>query len=969
MATSLDMRGDSGLADRFRRALDGDVLFDAFSRGRYSTDASIYQIEPLGVVVPRRQQDLITAVQLAAAEGLPVLPRGGGTSQCGQTVGEAVVVDTSKYLNGIIEFDAAARRVTVEPGIVLDELNRFLKPHGLFFPVDVSTGNRATIGGMTGNNSCGARSIRYGNMVHNVAGIEAVMANGDIQRFGPVPGNLGGMDTAPAYRDLVERLRGIAAREAQEMAARWPKLLRRVGGYNIDTLSPSGHNMAHMLVGSEGTLAAFTRIELALQPLPAHKTLGVCHFPTFYAAMDATQHIVELKPAAVELVDRTMIELARDIPMFRATVDAFVQGEPDAILLVEFAGEDQDRQFRGLKRLVELMGTLGYPDSVVEATDPGFQSAIWDVRKQGLNIMMSMKGDGKPVSFIEDCAVALEDLAEYTDRLNGVFARHGTSGTWYAHASVGCLHVRPILNMKDEGDVRKMRTIAEEAFAMVREYKGSHSGEHGDGLVRSEFHEPMFGERITRAFEDVKAAFDPAGIFNPGKIVRPSKMDDRSLFRFKPGYAADVPDTALDWSDWFGFAGAVEMCNNNGACRKSNPGVMCPSYRATGEEQHLTRGRANTLRLALSGQLGPDAFTSDEMYAAMDLCVGCKGCKRECPTGVDMARMKTEFLYHYRKRHGLSLKDRLIAYLPRYAPTAARLSGLANLRDRLPGLPALSEKMLGFSARRSLPAWCGDWFKSDEAVGPDEADVVLLVDTFNRYFEPENVRAALAVLRAGGYRVRVAEAADNGRPLCCGRTFLSAGLVDEAKAEARRMLEALRPYVAQGRPVIGLEPSCLFTLRDEFLAMLPGEETAKLAENAMLFEEFLVREREQDRLDLPLKPVAEARALLHGHCHQKAFGAMSAVERVLALVPGLAVETIPSGCCGMAGAFGYEAEHYEVSMKIGELDLLPAVRAADVETLIVADGTSCRHQIEDGAQRSAVHVARVLERALANVQA
>ncbi len=967
MTTAHNLRGDSGLAGRFRRAVNGDVLFDAFSRGRYSTDASIYQIEPLGVVVPRSQQDLVAAVQLAASEGLPVLPRGGGTSQCGQTVGEAVVVDTSKYVNGIVHFYPAERRVTVEPGIVLDELNRFLKPHGLFFPVDVSTGNRATIGGMAGNNSCGARSIRYGNMVHNVAGIEAVLANGEIQRFGPVPGNLGGMDTAPAYRDLVERLRGIAAREAAEMAARWPKLLRRVGGYNIDTLSPSGHNMAHMLVGSEGTLAAFTQIELALQPLPAHKTLGVCHFPTFYAAMDATQHIVELKPAAVELVDRTMIELARDIPMFRATVDAFVQGEPDAILLVEFAGEDRDQQLRDLRRLVDLMGTLGFPDAVVEATDPGFQSAIWEVRKQGLNIMMSMKGDGKPVSFIEDCAVALEDLAEYTDRLNEVFAKHGTSGTWYAHASVGCLHVRPILNMKDEGDVRKMRTIAEEAFAMVREYKGSHSGEHGDGLVRSEFHEPMFGDRITKAFEDVKAAFDPADIFNPGKIVRPSKMDDRSLFRFKPGYAADVPDTALDWSDWFGFAGAVEMCNNNGACRKSNPGVMCPSYRATGEEQHLTRGRANTLRLALSGQLGPDAFTSDEMYAAMDLCVGCKGCKRECPTGVDMARMKTEFLYHYRERHGLSLKDRLIAYLPRYAPTAARLSGLANLRDRLPGLPGLSEKMLGFSARRSLPAWRGDWFKSDNAAaGPDDADVVLLVDTFNRYFEPENVRAALAVLRAGGYRVRVAEAADNGRPLCCGRTFLSAGLVDEARAEARRMLAALRPHVARGRPVIGLEPSCLFTLRDEFLAMLPGEETAKLAENAMLFEEFLVREHEQDRLDLPLKPVSESRALLHGHCHQKAFGAMSAVEQVLALVPGLAVETIPSGCCGMAGAFGYEAEHYDVSMKIGELDLLPAVRAADEKTLIVADGTSCRHQIKDGAQRSAIHVARVLERALAN---
>ena len=970
MTTPYPHPGDSALAARLRRELAGEVLFDPFSRGRYATDASIYQIEPVGVVVPRTRDDLVAAVQIAAEEGVPILPRGAGTSQCGQTVGAALVIDFTKHLDGILALDAEARRVTVEPGLVLDRLNKALKPQGLFFPVDVSTASRATIGGMAGNNSCGARSIRYGNMVHNVRAIEAVLADGTTIEFGPVPGNLGGLEDT--YRELVERLRGLAAREAGELAARFPKLLRRVGGYNIDTLSPEGHNMAHVLVGSEGTLSAFSRITLDLQPIPPHKVLGVCHFPTFYAAMDATRHIVALDPAAVELVDRTMIDLARDIPIYAGTVGRFIKGAPEAVLLVEFAGEDHAEQVRGLKRLGALMADLGYPDGVVEAVEPAFQAEIWEVRKAGLNIMMSMKGDGKPVSFIEDCAVALDDLADYTDRLTQVFAKHGTSGTWYAHASVGCLHVRPILNMKDEADVKKMRTIAEEAFAMVREYKGSHSGEHGDGLVRSEFHEPMFGARLTRAFEEVKEAFDPAGLFNPGKIVKPPKMDDRSLFRFKPGYAAQVDnmamETALDWSAWGGFAGAVEMCNNNGACRKADPGVMCPSFRVTKDEQHLTRGRANTLRLAISGQLGPDAMASDALAETMDLCVSCKGCKRECPTGVDMARMKIEVLHQRRRRHGLPLRERLIAYVPRYAPWAARVAPLLNLRDRLPGLPALSERLLGFSARRSLPKWRRDPFRGWESkvANGEGRRVVLLADTFSRAFEPDNARAACRVLEAAGYRVEVATVPEGGRPLCCGRTFLSAGLVEEAKAEARRALAALKPYVDEGVPIVGLEPSCLLTLRDEFTVLQPGEDTQRLAAAAQLFEEFLAAEQAAGRLNLPLKPLPQKKALLHGHCHQKAFAVLGAVEAALRLIPDLEVTTIESSCCGMAGAFGYEAAHYDVSMKMAELSLLPAVRAAGETTLLVADGTSCRHQIADGAGREAIHVARALEQALAS---
>src|SRR5438067_10300293 len=962
--------GSPRLEARLRRELQGEVLFDRFSRGRYSTDASIYQIEPLGVVVPKDRADVTAALTIAREEGVPVLPRGGGTSQCGQTVARALVLDCSKYMDRVVALDPEARRVTVQPGVVLERLNASLRRHKLFYPVDVSTGDRATIGGMTANNSCGARSIRYGNMVHNVRAIDAVLADGSEAHFAEVAGNFGEEVAPERYRGLVRDMRALHRRAADEIDRRFPKLLRRVGGYNIDMIagdgSHGGHNMAHLLVGSEGTLGFFTEIELDLQPIPPHRTLGICHFPTFYRAMDATQHIVKLGPTACELVDRTMIELARDIAMFRPIVDRFVQGEPAAILLTEFAGEDADDNLRRLKQLVELMGDLGFPGAVVEATDPAFQSAVWNVRKEGLNIMMSMKGDGKPISFIEDCAVRLEDLAEYTDRLTKVFHKHGTYGTWYAHASVGCLHVRPVLNVKQELDVKKMRAIAEEAFAMVREYKGSHSGEHGDGLVRSEHHEAMFGPRIVRAFEEVKDSFDPDGLFNPGKIVRPSKMDDRSLFRFKPGYRQTTLDTVLDWSEWGGFASAAEMCNNNGACRKSDPGVMCPSYRATGDEQHLTRGRANTLRLALSGQLGsgqlgPEALTSDEMRDTLALCVSCKGCKRECPTGVDMAKMKVEFLYHYKNRHGLTARDRAIAYLPRYAPYAARLAPLLNLRNRVGALAALGEKLLGFSARRTLPEWSREYYRGSTDTGPmGGRNVVLLVDTFNRYFEPENAWAAERVLARAGYRVNTPEPTV-GRPLCCGRTFLAAGLLDEARREARRMLDGLAPYLAAGTPIIGLEPACLLTLRDEFPAMLPGDQTRDLAAHAQLCEEFVASERAAGRFDLKLAPMPGRTALLHGHCHQKAFNTAGAAADTLRLIPELKVERFDSTCFGIAGSFSLEAEHYEFSLKNGELGVLPKMRAAGNDKLHPACGTSCRHQIADAAQRDARHIVRILD--------
>ncbi len=960
---------DHRLAARLRREIEGEVLFDAFSRGRYATDASIYQIEPIGVVVPRTEADVAIAAQIAREEGVPLLPRGGGTSQSGQTVGRALVIDFTRHLNKVIATDAAQRTCTVEPGIVLDELNRQLRPTGLWFPVDVSTSSRATIGGMAGNNSCGTRSIRYGIMRDNVLAIDAILPDGTQARFA-ADTSVDGRNVPDAARELMRDLLALGRREAQHIAHAFPEVSRRVGGYLIDALLPDAGpvNLATLLCGSEGTLALSRLIELKLSPLPKNKALGICHFATFRKAMEAAQHIVRLGPVAVEVVDRTLIELARDIAMFRPVMETYVRGRPDALLLVEFAEDDQAENLRRLDRLDELMGDLGHPASVVKVADAAGQRAVWEVRASGLNIMMSMKSEGKPVSFIEDCAVPLEHLADYTERLTAVFEKHGTRGTWYAHASVGCLHVRPVLNLKLEQDAKTMRAIAEEAFAMVKAYKGSHSGEHGDGLVRSEFHEMMYGRKTVALFEEVKDRFDPNGLMNPGKIVRPTRMNDRSLFRYKPDYRVPELETVLDWSAYpgagGGFQGAVEMCNNNGECRKLVGGTMCPSFRVTGNERDATRGRANSLRLAISGQLGADAFASEDMLETLKLCVSCKGCRRECPTGVDMAKMKIEVLAARNRTRKLSLHDRLIAYLPRYAPYASRAAGLMNARNWLPGAARATERVAGFSARRPLPAWRRDIFEQDDAVGPqDGREVALFADTFNTYFEPENLRDAAEVLSRLGYRVTVPRPDAVGRPLCCGRTFLSAGLVEEAKAEAARTLAVLEPLARRGVAIVGLEPSCLLTFKDEYLAMRLGEPAGTVARHAVLLEEFLAKEAEAGRIRAPIGRSSD-KVLLHGHCHQKSFGVMPAIARTLALVDGIETETVESSCCGMAGAFGYGAATYDTSVAMAELSLLPAVRKARPETVIAADGFSCRHQIRDGTGRSAHHVARVLRRAL-----
>ncbi len=985
------------LAERLRRETRGEVLFDSASRGRYATDASIYQVMPTGVFVPTCDEDIATAIALAREHGVPIVPRGGGTSQCGQTTGAGLVVDASKHLRRLVAFDKAAMTAEVEPGLVLDALNAQLKAHGVWFPVDVSTSAQATLGGMAGNNSCGSRSIRYGNMVHNVLGIDAWLSDGSTVALGPVAG-LGARERA-----IADFVRSLAEAERAEIDARWPKVLRRVGGYNLDIFEPQSErpytsdgsvNLAHLLVGSEGTLAVTKRLRLKLAPLPGQKVLGVVNFPTFRAVMAAAQHLVTLGPTAVELVDRTMIELARSNPAFRPTMEAALIGTPEAILLVEFAGDDRAALMRRLKDLVAMVGDLGLPGAVVEMPDEAPQKALWEVRKAGLNIMMSLKGDGKPVSFIEDCAVPLEHLADYTDALTEVFARHGTRGTWYAHASVGTLHVRPILDMRRDG-ASKMRAIAEEASALVRRYKGAYSGEHGDGLCRGEWVAWQFGPRIDAAFRAIKRHLDPIDLLCPKRIVDAPKMDDTSLFRYGPGYKTIALTPVFDWSAWNvqndpvteattapgsggdpagGLAKAVEMCNNNGHCRKFDAGTMCPSFRVTRDEQHVTRGRANTLRLAMSGQLAgvdaADPLASDAVAEALELCVGCKGCKRDCPTGVDMAKMKLEATARRKARTGFTLRDRLIAALPELAPTFARMPALANLRNRSPWLRRLGERWLGLSAQRSLPAWRSDSFEriastlglvdADAALAAERA-AVLFVDTFSNAFDTENAVAAVRVLQAAGYAVHVARR--QGKSLCCGRTYLAAGMPERAKAKARDLLDALRPFAERGIAIVGLEPSCLLTMRDEMRVMGLGEAAEIVASQALLFEEFVMREVAVGRFALKLKPATRP-MLVHGHCHQKAFGAMPPVLAALHLIPDAKPTLVESSCCGMAGSFGYEAAHHAVSMQMAELSLLPAIREAP-GAWIVADGTSCRHQIADGAQREAHHVAHVLAEHLA----
>ena len=952
------------LVQELRGVIEGEVRFDPMTRALYSTDASIYQVEPIGVVLPRSEEDVIAVVETAASHGVPVLPRGGGTSLAGQAVGRAVVLDFSKYMRRVIEIDAEQGWVRTEPGIILDELNQHLAPHGVQFAPDPSTSNRGNVGGALGNNSCGAHSILWGKTVDNVAELQVVLSDGSRTKLGPLTREQidSRVRSERLEGDIYRRLAKIGEADREEILARYPKIQRRVSGYNLDELiGDDGFDSARFVVGSEGTLVTITQAKLKVVPLPRFKGLAVLHFRDVNESMEATVAALELEPAAVELVDEMIVRQAQSNLAYSRMMD-FVEGEPGALLLAEFHGDSEAEVESKLDGIEKRMAAGGLGYAVRRLTDPAQQARVWAVRKAGLGLMMNVTGDAKPLPFVEDTAVAPEHLPEYVRRFDEIVRDHGTTAGYYGHASVGCLHIRPLIDLKRGEDIGRMESISAAVSDLVLEFGGAMSGEHGDGLVRSGWNEKMFGPRIYEAFRSVKAAFDPQGIMNPGKIVDSPPMTNN--LRYTPDYRPLQLRTGLGYSSEGSFAGAVEMCNGQGACRKVTSGTMCPSYMVTRDEEHSTRGRANALRAALSGALPVDSLTSRRLYDVLDLCLECKGCKAECPSNVDMAKLKYEFLDRYHKANGYPLRNRIFGSIAALGRAGSFMAPLSNWLLESDGGRDLLDRYAGIDRRRQLPSFSSQtfeqWFRARGEASEHEGargTVVLLPDTFTNYNHPDLGRAAVKVLERLGYSVVVPNM------VCCGRPMLSAGMIDKARANAAANVDAIHPYVQKGARVAGLEPSCILTFRDEYLDLLEDDDrVSSIADASMLIEE-IVAEAMGDGAEL--SPVREpGRVLFHGHCHQKALVGTGTAMEVLRSIPGCDAEEIESGCCGMAGSFGMEKEHYDVSMRIGEQGLFGPIRAAGEGVTVVSEGVSCRQQIADGTGANAKHLVELLADAI-----
>ncbi len=946
------------------KALEGEVRFDPYSRAIYSTDASIYQIEPLGVVMPRSKEDVIATVELARRYGVPILPRGGGTSLAGQTVGRAIVMDMSKYMNNILEVNTEERWARVQPGIVLEELNHRIRDTGLFFTPDPATSNRSNVGGAIGNNSCGSHSIVYGKTVDQIGELETVLSNGDVAHLGPLtPSQLesrlvkDGLE-GQIYREVSDIIR-LTAGDVEE---RYPKIMRRVGGYNLEQF-PDGSpfNLAKMIVGSEGTLAAVTEAKVNLVPRPPATALLVAHFNELNEAMEATVATLEHNPSAVELMGRVILEQMR-ISVGYSRRSSFLQGDPDSVLLIEVSGESESELEARIDRIEGSLRRAGMGFAYVKMTDRAEQANVWEVRRAGIGLMMGVSGDAKPIPFIEDCSVSTEKLPEYIRRVDQLIRENGTVAAYYGHASVGCIHVRPFINTKEQADIDRMYNISREASELVMEMGGAMSGEHGDGLVRSMWNEKVFGPRLYNAFRDIKRSFDPTGIMNPGKIVDAPRMVEN--LRYGAGYRSLKLDTKLSFESEGGFDRAVEMCNGVGLCRRTLEGTMCPSYMATREEEHSTRGRANALRAAISGLIPQDDFTSRRMHDVLDLCLECKACKAECPSQVDMAKMKYEFLNAYHQRHGYSLRERIFGNISALSSVGSALAPLTNWASGLPMTRWAMDRFLKIDRRRPLLPFAGQsfasWFRSRERT-TDGAQgrglVVLFNDTFMNYNYPSVGMAATRILEAAGFRVEVVERK------CCGRPMISKGMLDAAHDNARYNVDLLYPYVEQGAYVVGCEPSCLLTLRDEYPNLLKDDKSKAVADKAMLLEEFLDLLSREGRLDLSFRDTPR-KMLFHSHCHARSLVGTAPSLAALRLAPGHEVEESNAGCCGMAGAFGYEKEHYDLSMTIGGQRLFPKVAALDSDAEVVISGISCRQQVQHGTGRTPRHLAEVLAEAL-----
>jgi FAD/FMN-containing dehydrogenase/Fe-S oxidoreductase len=958
-----------GLERALRAALAGEVRFDRVSRALYSTDASVYQIEPLGVVVARTRDDVVATVRLCHEFRCPLTLRGGGTSQAGQAVGSGVILDTSKYLNRLLEVDVARRTARVEPGIVLDELNAQLKVHNLRFAPDISTASRATLGGMMANNSAGARSVLYGITLHHVLEQQVVFADGTLAHL---------RDLSQAELEAVcqedsihgrgcQAVRRLARECAAEIEQRYPRLLRRVAGYNLNEFArDQPFNLSRLMVGSEGTLGVVLEATVRLVPLPKAKAVMAIEFADLLEALGAAPLILRHGPSAVEVMDKFILDYTKQNAELQRRRQTFLSGDPGALLCVEFYADRDDDLPPRLQALEADLREHRCGYRYFHALDPAAQARIWSVREAGLGLSMAMKDDNKSLSFVEDTAVAPERLRDFIDRFLQIVRAHGTTAGVYAHASVGCLHVRPVVNLKTEAGVRTFESLATAISDLVLEFGGALSGEHGDGLVRSPFMRKMFGPVLYDAFREIKRTFDPHGILNPGKIVDAPPLT--SNLRYGPAYRSRAPRTWFDYSAWGGIGGAVEMCSGLGACRKTLDGTMCPSFMATREEAHSTRGRANTLRLVMAGRLGESGLGDEGVREVLDLCLECRACKAECPVGVDVARFKSEFLADYHARHGTPLRARALGHIHQLSKWASRMPAAANALAGTAAVRSMNARLLGIHRDRALPRWASrtlraQWSANAPRAAADKpaqnrAPAWLFNDTFTNYFHPEIGLAARDVLEAAGLSVGLAA---NG---CCGRPLISQGLLQEARELARRNTRYFGSLAgpAEAGHYVFLEPSCLSAMREDVPALLRGEEqqqALRIAERCVSFEELM----EGRPLHLREGP---PRILLHGHCHQKSMGGVPPAKSLLEQIPGTAVTDLDAGCCGMAGSFGYAREHFEVSRQIGERRLLPAARALKEGDVLVAAGTSCRQQVSDFAGVRAIHPAELLRDLLEN---
>jgi FAD/FMN-containing dehydrogenase/Fe-S oxidoreductase len=961
------------LEHELRAAVQGEVSFDLASRALYATDASPYEIMPVGVVLPRTNDDVRATLQIATRHNVPVLARGGGTSLAGQAVGAAIIIDTSRYLTEILEFNKTEQWVRVQPGVIRDQLNNFLAPHNLQFTPDVSTTNRANIGGMVANNSAGTRSIKYGRTVDQVISMRVLLSDGSITELRELSSSELNerLQRTDRLGDIHRTLHDIITQHETEIIKRYPKVMRRVGGYNLDEFTGGKpFNLAKLISGSEGTLAIILDVTLQLHPLPAKRVQALLHFHSMQAALQAVPFINRHGPSAVELLDDVVFNLGRENPELSPLL-SWLDGEPAVVLITEFDGATGEEVLLALARLQADSELQQLCYSTVEAIDPQLQADVLEFRRAGLGIYSTIKGAEQPTAFIEDAAIPPENLQYYVPEVLALCRRHNTRVVVYGHASVGVLHLRPLIDLKTAEGLRKFQMISDETFQLVMKYGGAWSGEHGDGLIRSGQNRELFGDTIYAAFQQVKRAFDPQNILNPGKIIDSAPMTEN--LRYGTPYPRDSQQTFFDFSSQDGMLGAAEACVGVGACRKVDVGSMCPSYMATRDEQHSTRGRANTLRLALNGRL-PGGLASKEVKDALDLCLECKACKAECPSQVDMAKMKYEFLQHYHDEHGVSLNTLALGSAARIAPLAQKLAPMANLMLPLAPVRWIAEKTAGIDRRRVMPAYTrqdfASWFKkhqrnnlapaangSERASGnnTDQANqagsrVALFADTWTMYNEPEIGRAAVRVLEHLGYQVELVPYG------CCGRPLISKGLLRQAKKQAQQSVDTLNKYVQQGIPVIGLEPSCVTAFTDDYPDLIPGETTSAVAGHVKLLEQFLAKEWTQGRIkpDQAFTKGSEA-LLVQSHCQQKAVLGTTATSAVLGWVSS-DVQQPDLGCCGMAGSFGYG--HYDVSMTVGESRVFPAIRQHTGKT--VACGFSCRHQIKDGTKTHAKHVSEIL---------